>query len=689
MTDQDISGGFSPVETTKPEQNPRLSPDSEVQVNQSSGGNAIQDSDRSFGSLMQQQNNNGLHEKGKENNWYRPVDFVLSGKIWELAMWKKSWIWWFFVLAFIPSSMGIISVSILLKLPSAPNCPRIFWPLASASMRVHCATLAASKQTVSDLLQAIALVKDLPQDHPLRGQINDLLQEWSRDIINLAEKSFQVGNLEEAIATAKQIPENLEDRQFVEEKILKWQSTWSTAEEIYQSSIGELENRRWQSAFMLSSKLLRINNRFWSTTKYDQLNQIIVTAREDGDKLDKADSLADRNSVNDILAAIKLVKSVKPESFLYKKAQELVPQFGRKILKLAQAQMERRDADRGLEIAGKIPPIPSLQSEIDDFIDLGEAQRNAWLGTILGLENAISQAQQIDPSRGIYGRAQELISLWQLEIEDITKLEQARDLASGGTIEDLRSAISQAQQVPSQNPRAQEAQTQINRWNDQIETIQDKPYLDRAEQIANAGDINSLQNAIAEASQISSGRALYSKARRRIRSWNASIQRIEDQPYLDRAIVLAESGDLNSAVQEARKIAISGRALAGEAQAVIDTWQEQIRARENWRKARELASIGTADALSQAIRLANRVSRRNVLRMDINVAIDRWGEQILEIARSQSQVDLVRSIETARLVPRSSSAYADAQLQIRTWKEQLVPEVVPTTPLLSPGQPSL
>ncbi|EFA74156.1 hypothetical protein CRD_00841 [Raphidiopsis brookii D9] len=169
MTDQDISGGFSPVETTKPEQNPRLSPDSEVQVNQSSGRNAIQHSDRN--------------------------------KIWELGMWKKSWIWWFLVLAFIPSTMGIISVAILLKLPSAPNCPRIFWPLASASMRVHCANLAASKQTVNDLLQAIALVKDLPQDHPLRGQINDLLQEWSRDIINLAEKSFQSGNLEEAIAT--------------------------------------------------------------------------------------------------------------------------------------------------------------------------------------------------------------------------------------------------------------------------------------------------------------------------------------------------------------------------------------------------------------------------------------------------------------------------------------------------------
>jgi hypothetical protein len=150
--------------------------------------------------------------------------------------------------------------------------------------------------------------------------------------------------------------------------------------------------------------------------------------------------------------------------------------------------------------------------------------------------------------------------------------------------------------------------------------------------------------------------------------------------------VLAESGDLNGAVQEARKIAISGRALAGEAQAALDTWQGQIRARENWRKARDLASIGTAEALSEAIRIANRVSQSNVLRMDVNIAIDRWGQQILEMARSQSQVDLVKSIETARLVPRSSSAYADAQLQIRTWKEQLVPVI--TTPFISPGQPS-
>jgi hypothetical protein len=65
--------------------------------------------------------------------------------------------------------------------------------------------------------------------------------------------------------------------------------------------------------------------------------------------------------------------------------------------------------------------------------------------------------------------------------------------------------------------------------------------------------------------------------------------------------------------------------------------------------------------------------------MDVNVAIDQWGQQILQMARSQSEVDIPRSIETARLIPRGSSAYRDAQLQIRTWRQFLIPRTSPTT----------
>ncbi|MBD2627460.1 chromosome segregation ATPase [Trichormus variabilis] len=671
MTERDIPDSWSPARARKPEQKTKPSRTAQVGKSQASGVPATGSNSKS---VKQRKEND---TEGLPIINHSDENYNLSNLIEKIPRWMRGWVFWSVLLTLIPGSVAFLSIAMLLKLPSAPNCPKIFWPLASASVRLHCGQLAASKQTINDLLQAIALVKELPQNHPLRGQINTFLEEWSRDILQLADQSFQEGNLEEAIATARQIPEDLEARKLVEEQITKWQSIWSKAEAIYQESEKELRQRNWQSAFMLSSKLLRVNNKYWASTKYDQLNNIIVTAREDGEKLYKAENLAANRSVNDLLAAIKLAESIKPDSYLHQKAQELIPEFGRKMLNLAKARMEKRDADTALEIVRQIPPIASLQTEIDDFIVLGEAQRSAWTGTVFGLEAAISQAQQIDASRENYDQAQQLIARWQLEIEDVSRLEKARNLASQGTINELTAAISEVQMIPDSNPRANEARQEMGRWRGQVESIEDRPYLDRAEQIALLEDISSLQAAIAEAGQIRSGRALYPEARKKISTWTAKIQRIQDQPYLDQARIIADSGDLNAAVKEAQRIASSGRALAGEAQTAVDTWQEQIRARENWQKAREVAITGTPEALAEAIRLADRVSNRNVLRMDANVAIDQWSQQLLQMARSQSEFDVARSIQTARLIPRGSSAYRDAQEQIKTWRQFIIPQSSP------------
>jgi hypothetical protein len=266
-----------------------------------------------------------------------------------------------------------------------------------------------------------------------------------------------------------------------------------------------------------------------------------------------------------------------------------------------------------------------------------------------------------------------------LEIEDVSRLEKARNLAIQGTVSDLTAAISEVQLIPDHNPRIREARQEIERWRGQVETIEDQPYLERAEQIAVNDDINSLQTAIAQASQVRSGRALYPEARKKIRFWTAKIERIQDQPYLDQAKALADSGNLVGAINQAQKIATLGRALSGEAQTAIDTWQDQIRAKESWQKAKQVAVAGTPEALVQAIKLANRVSNRNVLRLDVNIAIDQWSQQLLQIARSQSEMDMARAIDTAKLIPRGSSAYTDAQEQIRTWQEFMMPKS-PSTP---------
>ncbi|MBD2610647.1 chromosome segregation ATPase [Nostoc punctiforme FACHB-252] len=679
MTERDIPDSWSGARAREPDQNTRLSRTQQFGETQPVD---VSGTGSSSESVKRGKKNNSVG-KGKDSHSSETTQ--VSKSSWKLPRWMRSWIFWSLLLTLIPGSVAFLATAMLLKLPAAPNCPSIFWPLASASVRLHCAQLAASKQTVNDLLQAIALVNELPDNHPLHAEINRFTEEWSRDILQLADASFQSGNLEEAIATARKIPQELAAYKLVDEQIDKWQTTWSKAESIYNNAIAEVRERRWQSAFMLSARMLRIDNQYWASTKYDQLNKLIATAREDGDKLGKAEILARSQVVDNLLEAIKLAESIGQESYLYQKAQEAIPAFGRKMLELAQTKLDKQDADEALDIARQIPESAKLQAETDDFIAIADAKRSAWLGNVSGLEAAIAQAQQIDPSRPIYEEAQQLIARWQLEIEDVAHLEKARVLASQGTVNNLTAAIAQVQLIPASNPRGTEAREEMSRWRAQVETIEDQPYLERAEQIAIFDDINSLQAAIAQASQIRRGRALYPEARRKIRTWIGKIQRIEDQPYLDQARELALSGNLPAAITAAQQIASSGRTLAGEAQSAIDDWQGQIRTKENWRQAQQIAVAGTPEALAEAIRLADRVSNNSILRMDANLGIDQWSQQLLDIARTQAQSDISRGIEIAKSIPRGSAAYNAAQDQIRSWQEFLnPPRAEPSPPLESP-----
>ncbi|MEO0844636.1 MAG: chromosome segregation ATPase, partial [Cyanobacteria bacterium J06643_5] len=77
------------------------------------------------------------------------------------------------------------------------------------------------------------------------------------------------------------------------------------------------------------------------------------------------------------------------------------------------------------------------------------------------------------------------------------------------------------------------------------------------------------------------------------------------------------------------------------------------------------------------------------LRNDARIAMDQWSQQLFDIARTQSQSDIVRAIETAKLVPRGTQAYNSAQNQIRTWRDYLnPPEPEPAEPeVVEPSAP--
>src|SRR5919199_258478 len=576
--------------------------------------------------------------------------------------------------------VGFIAIALLLKLPAVPNCPATFWPTASASMRLYCAQLAANKQTADDLLEAIALVEALPANHPMRPEINRHVEQWSLDILKIGDQKFQVGKLTEAIEIARKIPARVSASNLVEKHITRWKLIWSKADAIYNKVEQELRQSNWNQAFREAVKLTSIDNKYWATAKYEQVAKKIQLAREDSAKLDKAFQLSRTGNIDDILEAIKQAEKISRESYAYKEAQDLIAESGKKLLKLAQARLEDRNWQGVLEIANKIPPSVKLDAQKADLIDLAEALSTASSGTSTDLEKAIASAQKLAPGRPLYDKAQQFIDRWKRETEDVARLERARTYAESGLVPDLKTAIAEAQQVPNGNPRYSEARREIRRWTAQAETIEDQPYLDRAEQIASFGGSASLQEAIQEVSHIVPGRALYKQAQAKIAKWTDTVQREQDQPFLDQARTLASSGNLPDAIAAAQQIK-AGRSLYKEAQNEIRGWQREIEGQQLLQQANQAATPGTPEALSSAIRLARQVPRSATVKEDARAAVNRWSDQLLSMANDRSSYNLKEAIAIARMIPSGTDAYDAAQAQIQSWQASLEPPPPPPSPV--------
>jgi hypothetical protein len=597
--------------------------------------------------------------------------------------------WWFWVgiILIVSGGLGFMAIASLFQLSAQPNCPNIFWPTATAADRLYCAEVMAQKQTVEDLLKAIDLVDSLPKNHPLRKEINRQVAKWSEDIIKLGNAAFQGGNLPGAIEIIQKIPRNVSAYSQVENQVKKWESIWNKADQIYQKAEEYLAEEEWNKAFRQATLLLDIENTYWETIKYEEISKAIQTSRIDGNKLNKAKSMAAEGELDNLLAAIKLASTIAPNSYLASIVQKSITEFGNKIIELAEEKLKAGEWQQAIDIVNKIPENAKLKEEVKDFTELGGAAAQITVGTVDGLEKAIKVAKKIKSDRPLYNKVQEFITRWQQEIADLKTLESASQLSSKGGVNNLKVAIIQLQTIPQSNSRWPEAKKEIQRLSNQVELIEDTPILARADQLAIPGDTVSLEMAISEARKISSGRNLYQQAQDKIKIWTELSQRFRDQPYLDQAQQLANDGNFESAIAAASKIQ-PGRILYNQAQSNIRKWQSQLQAEESLQSARQAAQGGSVEALETAIMLANQVSESSALRSQANEAISDWSRQIFAIAQDQSGSDLPTAIEILRKIPPGTPLYEQARSQIKTWEEYLSPpSVEPEEPIDQNTQP--
>jgi hypothetical protein len=214
------------------------------------------------------------------------------------------------------------------------------------------------------------------------------------------------------------------------------------------------------------------------------------------------------------------------------------------------------------------------QSQVQDLSQLQLASFFASFQQRTGFAYAIDQAARIAPGRPQRQRAQTLIAYWRKEIQlidDRNTLEGAQQLAKGGTIVELKTAVELASQIKLGQPQRIQAQTDIAKWTRQIQALEDQPILDLAEAFAQRRDLIA---AISTAGQIRADRPLYPEAQKAIANWVAQVQTAQDRPILDAAAALAAQGRFDAAIATASQIPPE-RALYAQAQAAISTWSAQ------------------------------------------------------------------------------------------------------------------
>ncbi len=293
-----------------------------------------------------------------------------------------------------------------------------------------------------------------------------------------------------------------------------------------------------------------------------------------------AQLLADQPTANDLAGAIQLANAISLDHPLRADGDRLIQQWSSRLLELAENTFNEGKLDEAIKLAQEIPEGIALHStaatRISEWratwnqgekisedtqtalqedklsIALVEARKllklkNQYWNTMRFQElvNQIQASKEDKKKQAERDRKQELalakrsssaddlIASWQKEQagEAAARLVKAQRLASRGDVNSVKEAIGEAEQIFSGAVQYAEAQRLITNWSRQVEVSEDRPYLEKAIALANKGDIASLQAAISEANNIYFGRALYREAQSNIDQWTAQVSQLYDQQY--------------------------------------------------------------------------------------------------------------------------------------------------------------
>lgn len=542
--------------------------------------------------------------------------------------WFWSGLWLLFLVA--SSALGIWAVVFITRLPPLPNCDRIS-AFSADSERLYCAKQAAVSGAEQDLVAGVQLIAAWDETHPLYQDSEDVTNRWSKGLFKLAQQRMQAGNLERASQLLGYIPARAEIYNDAQTSLERWQQEWDKGAEISTAVTEDVSNQNWSGARKQLRTMKRLTSDYWLKDRHNYLGQHIQSEENARRDLIQAQTLADTGDGESLAKALTLVRQIDVQSHAWPEAKPLVAEWARSLLNYGFQKWEQEDLDGAIAIVQQVPVDLATEPEAEDLVQFAHAQRLAtfrqdWepvYGDILNLRDAIQAIRRIDSASVFYQEAQTKLALWTNQLSDLQQLYGAALTARLNQKASLEIAIIQAQEVGADRPQRQQAQTLVAHWSKEIERIEDRPFLARAQQLADNGDKASLQSAIAEAKKVQTGRALRIDAQTKIAQWSKQIQVLEDQPLYSKALELASQGKLQDAIKQARQIQ-PGRALHSQAQTSIKEWTNRIQIAEDRPILNEAEELAYQGRLSDAIATAARIAPGRALYREARNAITIW-----------------------------------------------------------------
>lgn len=562
---------------------------------------------------------------------YQPRNQARRGWQQELAEWLWPTLW-----VSLLSGSGILALWALLwltRIPPVPNCLELS-RLSSAGDRLYCAKTQAKSASPTDLVTAIALTASWPKGSGYQ-ESQEVLKDASGKLLFLASRRVQTGDLDGGVALASAIPQNTPLRQPAQAAIHEWRQEWTQAQALETSLASAIEARNWQAAAATLQQLKTLKSDFWLRDRYQHWQQLLYTEQRSWENLLAARALASPGQPLDLQQAIALARQVSLGSRVWQEAEQDIDRWSKTLLAYAVLQWQAGNLEAAVTAAQQVPASADWSPEAQVLIEFAHGQQLAALTAASGpggtptyrhlfyLAEAIRAVEKIPAESPLYEQAQVFLQDWQAQLKDVTQLKLAHSLAALGQGSAYSLAIAQAQTIEPDRPRRIQAQTLIAQWQNELERIADRPLLQRADQLARAGTIAALQQAIAAASEVQLGRALRLDAQSRIADWRSEIQTIEDRPIIDQAVALAEQGKLTAAIAAAQKVQ-PDRALYARADSLIKDWTRTLQIKEDQPILDEAKDLAYAGSLSAAISLASQIGSGRALYPEARRAIALW-----------------------------------------------------------------